>query len=352
MFFPPSPGTVRASVSFAPLADYAARVDAYLKARVKAHQFSGNILVAVDGRPIVRKGYGFADRQRQLPNTPGTKFKLASVTKQFTAAAILRLQDQGLLRVQDPLGKYLPACPPAWRRVRLHHLLTHTSGISPGSAMLWVLAYEMSPATALLTTFKELHDRPLDSAPGTRFAYNNFGYVLLGCVVEKASGTTYEAFLRKELFSPAGMTNTGFDRRNTAIKGLARGYGRSDGGKIVVSEDPSDQIMASGGVYSTIDDLLRWDQALSKGRVLSGGAYKALLTPYKEDYGYGWFVDRYEGFRRTFHTGGVSGFSCEVARYPDEKLCIVVLGNFEFAGDYRSVADALASFAFKGTKPQ
>ncbi|HKP11678.1 MAG TPA: serine hydrolase domain-containing protein, partial [Blastocatellia bacterium] len=203
--------------------DLQARVDERLGAAVKANQFSGAVLVARDGRVLVSKGYGMANFETETPNTPQTIFRLGSITKQFTATAILMLQEQGKLSVQDSICKYVADCPAAWQPITLHHLLSHTGGV-PNFTSFPDYQKTMALPTTVEGLIARFKDQPLDFQPGEKWSYSNSGYVLLGHVVEKVSGQSYEAFLQERIFAPLGMKNTGYDHNATVLPRRAAGY--------------------------------------------------------------------------------------------------------------------------------
>ena len=185
----------------APAAEIAQKADAYLRAQERVNGFSGVVLVARDGVPVVSRGYGWANAEWEIPNTPTTKFRLGSITKQFTATLVLTLQEQKKLSVQDPICTYVTPCPESWKPVTIHHLLTHTSGIPSYTGLPDYAKTMMMPRTIeqMVAVFRDL---PLEFAPGEKFKYNNSGYFLLGVIIEKVTGKKYEDALRDEIFTP------------------------------------------------------------------------------------------------------------------------------------------------------
>lgn len=333
-------------------ADLQSRVDDYMQAYIKAGEFNGVIMIAKDGKPVVLKAYGYADYNKKILNTPNKKFCLASVTKQFTATAILMLQERGKLHVEDRLSTYLPDCPPGWRDVTLKHLLTHTSGISTDVMNIWDDYYfkKALPAQALPRTLQQVKDNKLVSAPGAEYKYNNFGYVLLSAVVEKAAGRPWADFLKTEIFAPLGMTDTGVCD-DSPVSNAAYGHDRENGKPEAIESFGADTPGASG-IYSTASDLLKWDQALYTDRLLPAAARQAMFTPYegKDGYGYGWAIDTVKGRRRLLHTGSIGITLAEIDRFPDDGLCVVVLCNYGFAQE-DAVAEDLATLAFGEKTP-
>ena len=296
---------------------------------VRAEKFRGAVLVTRGGEPWLRAGYGLASEELQVPNTPETKFRLGSITKQFTAMAILILQERGKLQVADPISKHLADTPKAWEGITIHHLLTHTSGIPNFTSFpdyLSTMAQPSPPAKTLLR-FK---DKPLDSPPGSKHQYSNSGYIVLGLIIEKAAGRSYDSFLREAIFDPLAMRDTGYDQPRVVIARRAQGHGRFLG--ILQNAQYIDMSIphAAGALYSTVDDLSKWDQALNTEKLIPRAMIEKMFTPDKNNYAYGWVVIRREG-RPTIHLhgGGINGFVTDIARSPDEKICIVVLCNDE-----------------------
>ena len=269
--------------------DTATKVDEYLTTKTRSQLFTGSVLVTRDGRNILRKGYGFANLEHRVLNTPETKFRLGSITKQFTAMAIMILQEQGKLSVQDTIAKHLPDAPASWQPITIHQLLTHTSGLMHSWDLPGFEQTQMVPSTPdqTLARFK---DKPLLSKPGEKFHYSGLGYFILAKMIEKISGIPYGTFLRQQIFDPLKMNDTGEDRQAPILAHRASGYIRD--GERLENASPIDMPLLTGGgnLYSTIDDLSKWDQALNAGLLLSKASYRMMYTPFKENYAYGWFV--------------------------------------------------------------
>jgi CubicO group peptidase (beta-lactamase class C family) len=311
----------------------AAKVDEYMNAAVRVNRFSGSVLVARDGQPIISKGYGLANYELDVPNTPGTVFRLGSLTKQFTAMAVMMLQERGKLSVSDSMCKHLSDCQAAWQPITIRNLLTHTSGIPSYTGLPDYEKTQSLPVThvSLIERFK---DKPLEFAPGEKFKYNNSGYYLLGVIIERASGKTYADFLQENIFKPLGMTSTGYDSSRSIIKNRAAGYAMQ--GDSVVNASYLDMSIpyAGGSLYSTVEDLLRWDQALYTERLVSRKSLDEMFTPFRGEYGYGWNRRRKFDRQALEHEGGINGFNTFISRYPADRLAVIVLSNNE----YRSVA--------------
>ena len=314
--------------------DRVAQLDGILSRMAAAETFSGSVLIAQDGEVLLSRGYGSADREQGISNTPQTRFLIGSVTKQFTSMAILILQSRGRLNVQDPICRYIEDCPAAWEDITIYHLLTHTSG------MIVMPADSTYPDTPI--TPRELLDRfedaPLDFQPGERHSYSNCGYWVLGYIIEQVSGQSYEAFVQKWIFEPLEMHDSGYDQD---ASGLAVGYvdqNTAAPAQVIDSSFP----YSAGALYSTVEDLYRWDQALYTEQLIPRELLDQMFAPrislYPDvvgsvEYGYGWFVLDHLGRRAVGHGGAIDGFRAWIFRYPDDRITIIVLSNQE-DGDY------------------
>ena len=328
-----------------PTADQiAARVDEYMKAVIRVDGFSGTILVARDGKPIVSKGYGMANIELNVPNSPQNVFRLGSVTKQFSAIAIMMLQERGKLNVSDPICKYLTDCSDAWKPITIKNLLTHTSGITNYTGFP-----DFARTTVLPTNTAEMIERlkkePLEFVPGEKFAYSNSGYYLLGVIIEKASGKSYPDFLQENIFTLLGMKQTGYDDPLRIIMNRAAGY-QKQGGKIINSSYMDMTVpYAAGGLYSTTGDMLLWDQALYTVKLVSQKSLDEIFTPFKSGYGYGWTIGKKFDHKSIAHGGGIYGFATEISRFPDDHVTIIVLSNIQ-AAPSGMIAGDLAAIVF------
>ena len=306
--------------------DATPKFEAYMNACVKVDHFSGSVLVSKDGETVFAEGYGFANAEHQVPNTTKTKFRLGSITKQFTAMAILILQEGGKLKLEDPVGKYIDDAPKAWEGVTIHHLLTHTGGVPSYTDASDYMKKMMMPET-VKSMIGRFRDKPLDFNPGEKFHYSNSGYFLLGAVIEKLAGKSYEKFLKEAIFDPLGMKDTGYDHPTTLLPDRASGYTQVGNGLVNAQYLDMSQPYAAGSLYSTVEDLARWDRALVEGKLISKESYAKMYTPAKNHYAYGWMVTTVKGRKEIEHGGGINGFVTEILRYPDQKLCVVVLCN-------------------------
>jgi len=306
-----------------------ARVEKAIAARESTGHFMGAVLIALDGKVLLSKGYGFANLEWQVPNSPQTRFRIASVTKQFTAASILLLQERGRLNIRDPIAKYLPSVPPAWRPITFLNLLTHTSGIPDLTAFPDFEAWEPFPATPA-ELVQRFRDRPLDFPPGTDLRYSNSGYILLGFLIETITHQTYAQFVQENLFTPLGMSNSGYDSNSRIIARHAEGYAPGKSGLAVAGYVDMTIPFAAGGLYSTTGDLLRWEEALYGGKVVSVESLASMTTPFRKDYAFGLAIDAdAQGNRVIWHRGAIEGFSSYLVYVPTRKLAVVVLSNVE-----------------------
>ncbi len=312
------------------------RENAYIRSEAVAHFFRGAVLVGIDGKIVFENAYGLGDEEWSASNTIHTKFRIASLSKQFTAACILLLQERGRLNVHDPISRYMSDLPASWQAITIHQLLTHTSGIPNSTNSSENTRIDRTGATpqqliGLVT------DKPMDFKPGTRWNYSNTGYILLGMIVEKISGQSYADFLQANIFEALGMRDSGYDIAKDILKERASGYEITDGH--IANADFIDMSVpfSAGGIYSTVEDLYRWSEALAEnGKLLSADSLKQMFTEYPEathegqHYGYGVVISRLKfGKLLYYHGAGVKGFSSSLQRYPKDRVCIVVLSNLD-----------------------
>ena len=328
-------------------ADLASRLDALVADEVADARFAGSVLVARGDAVLLAKGYGLADRSRGVPNTPRTTYRIGSLTKQFTALAVMQLQEAGRLAVDDPITAHLPDYPTPAKDgvpITLHHLLSHTSGVpdlfrfaSPMDQAAW-------PATPQDLAYGIARDHGLDFVPGTAWAYSNTGYLLLGLVVERAAGQPYAAYLRDHIFAPLGMRASGFEAAGDARPCPAAGYLPGFGDVDVSALTRLDIAFAAGGMHSTVEDLYRWDRALSAERLASEASLQRLFGPVAEGYGYGWDSGEVAGRRTVEHNGEIDGFASSILRVVDDGVLVVVLANRQDA-NLGAIAERLAEAA-------
>ncbi|MGV3456042.1 serine hydrolase [Sphingomonas sp.] len=329
------------------LAQDPARMDAVVRDDADKGAFMGAVLVARDDVVLFDKGYGSANLEWNIPNDGATKFRLGSVTKQFTAVAILLLQDRGKLTLDAPVKTYLPDAPAAWDKVTVRHLLTHSAGIPNFTNFPDYGATKTLPAThdSLIARFR---DKPLEFAPGEKFAYSNSGYVLLSAIVEKLSGQGYTAFVAENLFKPLGMADTGYDSHAMILPRRASGYAPGPKGPVNADYISMTIPQGAGGLYSTTRDLLKWQRGIYGGKLLKPATVAAFRTPYKDGYALGIGVQSAGGVTTIEHGGGIEGFNTSLAYDPDRKLTVVVLGNLNGPAPGK-LSKALMTLARGGT---
>ena len=314
--------------------DKAAKIQEVLTLAHKYRQFNGAALVAQNGQVIYKGAFGMANMEWVIPNAPDTKFRLGSITKQFTATLIMQLVEQGKIKLDGKLSDYLTDYrKDTGQKVTIHHLLTHTSGI-PSYTGLPNFFNEVSRDPYKVDEFvKKFASGDLQFEPGSKFAYNNSGYFLLGAIIEKVTGKPYEQVLQENIFDPVGMKNTGYDHHNTILQKRAAGYDKTPDGYVNAPYLDMSLPYAAGSLYSTVEDLLLWDQVLYTDKILSAKSKELMYTPFLEKYAYGWdvreapFKENGQPVPTIAHGGGINGFSTFILRFPKEKYVIVLLDN-------------------------
>ncbi len=327
-------------------------VDSLFAAYTGSDVPGASVVVIRDGEVIVRRAYGMADLERRVSATPETDYRLASVSKQFTAMAVMLLAKDGKLRYDQPVRDFLPELPAATRAVTVRHMLNHTSG-------LW--DYEDLVPESRTT---QLDDRDVVSllgskdslyfSAGSEYRYSNSGYVLLGMIVARVSGMTLPQFLRARIFEPLGMhASVAHVEGSDTVPRRAFGYSPSGGTFVQTDQSVTSATLGDGGIYTNIDDLTSWDQALERNTLVDSATMRLATTPPQlpagaaTEYGFGWFIDRYRGERRWRHTGETSGFRNAILRFPERRLTIVILTN-RSSGEPQAIAERIADrFLFK-----
>jgi CubicO group peptidase (beta-lactamase class C family) len=290
------------------------------------------VLVSQGDEVLLEAAYGMANLEHRIPVATNTVFRIGSITKQFTAVAILLLEQDGLLRLEDTLAKFLPEYPRG-AEITLRHLLSHTSGIVNSTALpdFWARTRLALTQEEVVASYRDL---PLDFEPGSEWRYSNSGYYLLGMVIEKASGMTYEEFMQSRVFSPLGLDDTGYDRSERILKRRAAGYDRPDGQYINAPFLDMSQPLAAGALYSTVGDLHAWTRAIMHGQFISVEALERATTRgvladgSETRYGFGWGLLDSRGLRAIAHGGAIHGFNSFMAYYPAIDATVVVLANF------------------------
>jgi CubicO group peptidase (beta-lactamase class C family) len=318
--------------------DIGAQADAYLTSWANQGRFSGTVLIAKRDKVLLRKGYGNANNELKVPNSPETVFRIGSITKSFTALSILQLEEKGKLKVSDPVAKYVPELPAAWSEITIHQLLCHKSGIPEFTAAKTYS--DLADSQHVENALKEYADKPLLTKPGDVLRYSNSGYILLGRVIEHVTGESYGDYLTANILKPAGMTRTAHDLAADLVPNRASGY-RFDGETVINAPHGDSSYPGSAGdLRSTVDDMYRFDRALKLGKLFSNAITAKAWTPYgrfiappplpiQADYGYGWLIGEDFGHKYVGHGGWVNGFVSQFTRYPDDDAVIIVLSNFE-----------------------
>ena len=332
---------------------------AVFEGRVRDGEPGLAVLVRQDGKTVFARGYGVRDLRSQARIDPATTFRLASVTKQFTAMAVMLLVRDGKLRYEDAITDVFPAFPAYGRAITVRHLLTHTSGLpdyeelmaaaEKGRAPIWTAEHQIRDDEVLALLRSETTGL---FAPGTSWAYSNSGYVVLGLIVARVSGEPFGDFLRHRIFAPLRMNRTlAYEEGRSEVPGRAFGHARDGAGFRQADQSPTSATLGDGGVYSSLEDLAKWDEALRVNELLSPARTQPALTPAtladgtatrwppgprsSDDlapgepvsYGFGWFLDPWRGHARTWHHGSTSGFRSVIERFPDDRLTVVILAN-------------------------
>ena len=314
--------------------DHVAKIQEVLTLAHKYRLFNGTVLVAENGQVVYKQGFGMANMEWGIPNTPDTKFRLGSITKQFTAMLTLQLVEQGKIKLDAKISDYLPDYrQDIGQKVTVHQLLTHTSGIPSYTGQPGFFDNVSRNPYKVTDFVKKYASGELEFEPGTKFRYNNSGYFLLGAIIERVTGKTYEQVLKENILDPLGMKNTGYDHYDTLIPKRAAGYAKTEDGYFNAPYLDMSIPYAAGSMYSTVEDLYLWDQALYTDKLLSAKSKELMYKPFLEDYAYGWVVTN-ASFKQNDqpvqiirHGGGINGFSTEIVRFVNQNSLIVILDN-------------------------
>lgn len=316
--------------------EIAAKLDMLMNKLNEEGKFNGAVLIARNGQVLLNKGYGLANREQDIAHTPTTRFRLASITKQFTAMSILMLQEQGKLSIEDYVCQYVADCPVEWQEMTIHHLLTHTAGVYDLRDFIYTGQTPPAPSTSA-QLIERIKAESLAFAPGEGSSYTNGGFMIAGYIIEQVSGQPYAEFLQEYIFDPLGMQNTGYAADADA---LAIGYRNA-----TTAENPLDasRLFAAAGVYSTVEDLYLYTQALNTDKLLAPQSLETFFKPhlaFGEDnggfspgyeppvfYAYGWAVATFQGHRVIGHDGWLEGYGGDVRRYPDDNVTTILLMN-------------------------
>jgi CubicO group peptidase (beta-lactamase class C family) len=338
----------------------ATAMQSYLRGLAAKKKFTGTAIVVRRGQVLVRYAAGDADEARHVPLRPETIMRLASVSKQFTAMVVLKLRDQGLLHLGDPVcpyivPKYVAGCPKAWKPITIQQILVHTSGIPDISEMSDFFP-KLSKPTTTQEIIRRFANKPLDFKPGTNWKYSNSGYILAGAIIEQVSHNPYGTMLQREITGPLNLTHTGYSL-GAPPNGYAKGYSKV--GSPVPPINGS-QANAAGGVFSNVDDLSRWDRAFGANKVAPAATVREAFTSQvrcpsggcldspSSGYAYGWLVDTLRGHRFLYHPGLLQGFHASNAYMPDDDIAVVVLSNVQDT-DVNGINRRLATMALGGS---
>jgi D-alanyl-D-alanine carboxypeptidase len=299
-------------------------------------RFSGVVYVVHEGRPLFRQAYGMADHEQGIAHTVATPFMVMSVSKQFTAALIMRLVASGKLRLDDPVSKYVEHWPAEWADVQVRHLLSHSSGLHIDTTYFWLVKHHPEYWAEPGVEAPAYEPHALLTVPGTTYLYANVGYTLLTMIATKAGGRPFDDLLRDEVLRPLGLTHTVPERNGRRVPGRARGYARTDDG-FKLKEQQTIDIIGAGDIVTTVEDLARFDAAFDDDRFLPTALRDAMLTPHVPgtsgaSLGYGWFLRTSDGGRTMqYHGGSGAGFRAINYRLPKERLVVVILSNVDEA---------------------
>ncbi|HEU4471566.1 MAG TPA: serine hydrolase [Flavisolibacter sp.] len=319
-----------------------ALIDKYMKAQEKVNGFSGVVMITKNGKALYKQAFGYANREWNILNTTTTTFRIASITKQFTAVAILQLIAAGKLALHDPLSRFYPDFPRG-DSVTIHMLLNHTSGIKSFTAIQGFskLEFLSLPKDSIVALFSK---EPYDFTPGSRYSYNNSAYFLLATIIEKLSGLDYDTYLKTNIFSKSKLKHTGVEKTDSIMLHNATGYRYTPRGwkksKPISMEFP----LGGGNLVSTVDDLLLWQNTLFNRRILPDSLFFKMATPYLNRYGYALDIDSLGQHKRIGHDGNISGFGSYCYYYPADSLSVIVLSNKQ--GNIQWLGQALAATVF------
>jgi len=325
------------SLVYAYYENISSSVDSLLTRVIRKNAPGAAVAVIQNGRFLHKKGYGLADLRTKQPVQPETCFMLASVSKQFTAMAIMILKEEGKIAYEDTLPKFFPEVPRGWKTITVKHLLTHTSGIPD---RFYLIGYAEGYTNQDILD-RLIQTRYLDFMPGTKHKYSNSGYNLLAMIVEKVSGQPFREFLKERIFDPLGMHNTVvYDETEPVIENRAIGYKQSGRGY-----RPNDFLLwtsGSSGIFSNVEDLFKWDQCLYTEKLVSAETLKEAFSPHarvdrRENYGYGWRITANEGSKAVYHAGSLGGAHTIIFRVPEKRFTIILLANVEIRSRKRLI---------------
>jgi len=320
--------------------DLQSKLDSIMNTYNRLSKFNGNVLVAKDGNILLQKSYGFRDAENKIANDANTIFQIGSLTKQFTTAILLKLQEQNKLSIKDKLSKYIPDFPKG-DSITIEQLASHTAGVYNYTNQSAFMATEASKPIERLKLIGLFKNKPLDFQPGSRWSYSNSGYILLGYIIEKVTGKPYEKVVREMIFEPLGMTRSGFDFANLKDNDKAIGYNVLNEDMIIPAAIVDSSVaFAAGAIYTTTGDLYKWHRGLATNKILSKESQQLAFRPIKNFYGLGWFVDSFDHKLEQSHGGGIFGFVSYINRIPEDDVVIILFNNTG-GNDLQSISNNL-----------
>ena len=318
--------------------DKVSKIDELMTTVYEYGQFNGSVLVAENGKVIYNKGFGFANMAWNIPNNSNTKFRIGSITKQFTSMVIMQLVDEGKIDLDGILSDYLPEYrKDTGEKITIHHLLTHTSGIPSYTGLPGFMSDSSRNHYQADYMVKNFHSGDLEFEPGSNFNYNNTGYYLLAIIIEKVTGKSFGENLQERILRPLQMNNSGIDRNEEILKNRATGYTKHLTGMVNSSYFYMPNALGAGNMYSTVEDLYLWDRALYSEKLLSKKYEDIMFTPFLNNYAYAWFIrtlplgESTDSVQVIFHGGGINGFSTIIFRLIQKEQLIVLFNNTESA---------------------
>lgn len=324
------------------------KIDGLLKQYYDYGQFNGSVLVAEKGKIIYEKGFGMANMEWAIPNQPDTKFRIGSVTKQFTATLILQLVEEGKIKLDGKITDYLTDYrKDTGGKITIHQLLNHTSGIPSYTGRPDFFAEFSRDPYSVADFVKKFASGDLEFEPGSKFSYNNSGYFLLGAIIEKVTGKSYETVLTERILKPLGMTNSGYDKHSTLLQKRASGYEKRPAGYVNAPYLDMSLPYAAGSIYSTVEDLFKWDQSLYEDKILSADSKKLMFTPGLATYGYGISISDQpigksdQKTKIIGHGGGINGFNSLITRAVDKRQTVIILDNVGLGNYHQKITSSI-----------
>lgn len=326
------------------------KVDDFIKAEIEKRQIPGlSLMIIRDGKPVKSSAYGLSNLELKTQATLQTVYEIGSITKQFTAAGILLLQEEGKLSVDDKISKFFPEIPASWTNISVRHLLSHTSGIKSYTGLN---GFELTKKLTQKQFIAALAPLPLEFAPGEQYKYCNSGYSLLGYIIDNVSGKNYWEFLGERIFTPLEMTTATNREPRVIVPNRASGYEFRNGKPINRDSDLTD-VFSAGAIVMTVGDLAKWNASLDTEKILNADSKKQMWTSgtlnngKAHGYGFGWRIDSYQGHTNIGHSGATSGFTASLQRFPDDKLCVILLCNSDESNLATILARTVGSFYFE-----